>query len=64
MRSCVVCGTSLEGRRSDALHCDPPCRAEASLLRRILSGSDGVPYRSVEERLEARRMPVRRRPIP
>jgi hypothetical protein len=50
MRSCVVCGPSLEGRRSDARHCGSPCRAESSLVRRILAGSDRVPYRSLHER--------------
>jgi hypothetical protein len=56
MRSCVVCGAPLEGRRSDARHCGPPCRAEASRLRQILNGSDAGPYRSIDDRLRARRV--------
>jgi hypothetical protein len=44
MRVCVVCGTSLEGRRADARHCGGPCRAEASLLRAILRGKTTAPY--------------------
>jgi hypothetical protein len=36
LRSCVICGASLEGRHADARHCGAPCRAEASLLRAVL----------------------------
>ena len=57
MRSCVVCGASLDGRRADARHCGGPCRAEASRLRQILKGSARVPYRSIHQRLGARRAP-------
>lgn len=53
MRSCVVCGTSLDDRRSDARHCGGPCRAEAARLRAILSGRGSGPYRSVAERVRA-----------
>jgi hypothetical protein len=59
MRVCVVCGNSLEGRRIDARHCGGPCRAEASRLRAILSGRGSGPYRSLAERLEARRKRTR-----
>jgi hypothetical protein len=50
-RVCVVCGVSLDGRRSGALHCSPGCRREASRLRAILSGSGSGPYGSVMEKL-------------
>lgn len=59
MRVCVVCGVPIDGRRSDARHCSGACRAEAARLRGILRGegsSEGnVPYRSIEQRLRARR---------
>jgi hypothetical protein len=53
MRSCVICGAALEGRRADAKHCGAPCRAEASRLKRLLNGNKVGPYRSVNQRLEA-----------
>jgi hypothetical protein len=59
-RVCVVCGGSMVGKRSDALHCSPPCRAEAGRLRAILKGAPGQRYRSVEERLEARQRRTQR----
>lgn len=46
LRSCVICGASLEGRRADARHCGAPCRAEASLLRAILRCKTSAPYGS------------------
>jgi hypothetical protein len=65
MRSCIVCGASLDGMRSDARHCGPPCRAEASRLRGILDGNAG-PYESVRERMAAfsRSHPLGRGEIP
>ena len=39
-RVCIVCGASLAGARRHALACSGKCRAEASRLRRILSGSE------------------------
>jgi len=55
LRSCVICGGSLSGRRADARHCGGPCRAEASRLRRILDGVGAPPYSSIYERLDAYR---------
>jgi hypothetical protein len=55
MRSCVLCGASLEQRRADARHCGGACRAEASRLRRILDGVGAPPYYSIHHRLGARR---------
>jgi hypothetical protein len=52
MRSCVICGSSLEDRRSDARYCGGPCRAEGSRLRRILEGEEST-YASVRERIAA-----------
>jgi hypothetical protein len=52
-RVCVVCGSSLINRRSEARHCSAACRVEASRIRGILSGTYSGPYRSVKERLEA-----------
>ena len=55
MRICVVCGASLAGMRSDARYCGPPCRAEASRLKRILDGRESA-YQSVHERIKAWRV--------
>jgi hypothetical protein len=55
MRSCVICGEPLEGRRADARHCSGACRAEASRIQRILSGSMPNPYPSLADRLEVAR---------
>ena len=57
-RACVVCGGSMVGQRADALHCSPPCRAEAYRLRCILAGAPGQRYRSVADRMKARRRTV------
>jgi hypothetical protein len=51
-RACSVCGA---GMRADAVVCSASCRAEASRLRRLLSGTDADGYRSLTERLGARR---------
>lgn len=50
---CVVCGASLIGRRKDARHCSPPCRADAARLKAILSSSSIKPYLSVADWIEA-----------
>lgn len=60
-RCCVVCGSSLVGRRSDALHCSPPCRSTARLLRAILSASPGQPYVSRSQNTFQAVIGVRRR---
>lgn len=52
---CVLCGFSLEGMRSDALYCSGACRAEGGRLRAILRGEAAQGYRSVVQRLNARR---------
>ena len=54
-RRCVVCGRVLVGLREDARHCSAACRAEASLLVRILSGEGRAPWPSAADRLAARR---------
>jgi hypothetical protein len=46
-RCCAVCGASLDGRRPQALYCSGACRADASRLRRLLSGQEVDGYRSV-----------------
>lgn len=51
-RVCVVCGSDLSGRRTDALVCGPACRVERSRLLAILRGSSNGPYRSVVGRLQ------------
>lgn len=51
-RCCPVCGTSLAGRRSDAVTCGASCRRELSRLRAILRGSDTEPYESVSHYLK------------
>lgn len=42
-----MCGASLDGRRSTAIYCGGACRADASRLRRLLSGQQVDGYRSV-----------------
>ena len=32
-RTCLNCGISIEGRRTNAIYCGGPCRAEASRKR-------------------------------
>jgi len=59
-RVCVVCGQTLRGRRADALHCSGACRAEAARLTAILSAAPGQRYRSLAERLAARRKRTQR----
>jgi hypothetical protein len=49
MRTCPVCGSPLVGKRSDALYCGPPCRAEASRLRRLQEGWPVDGYRTLGE---------------
>jgi hypothetical protein len=56
---CVVCGLSLAEMRAHARYCGPPCRAEASRLRRILSCEGANGYRTLGERLEASRKRTR-----
>lgn len=45
VRTCPVCGSPLVGKRTDALYCGPPCRAEASLVRRLYDGRQVDGYR-------------------
>ena len=52
-RVCVVCDASLNGRRADAKHCSPTCRAEAARIRAILDGTGRCRYRSLKQRREA-----------
>lgn len=54
LRHCVVCGSPLIRRRSDARHCSGSCRAEASRIRAILRGEEPQGYSSVEDRVSAR----------
>ena len=63
MRICVVCGTCLDGMRSDARYCGPPCRAEASRLKQILDGR-GLVYQSVHERIKAWRVVNEKAEVP
>lgn len=53
-RCCAVCGASIEGRRPDALTCDPSCRRERSRLLRLLAGESVEGYQSVAEYLKRR----------
>lgn len=53
-RCCAVCGTSIEGRRPDALTCGPSCRRERSRLLRLLAGESVEGYRSVADYLKRR----------
>lgn len=58
---CPVCGGALAGRRSDARYCSGTCRAEASRLRRILSGQGADGYATLPDRAAAAQ---RRTPAP
>jgi hypothetical protein len=49
VRTCRVCGTVLAGKRSDAVYCGPPCRAEGSRLRRLRQGRPVDGYRTLRE---------------
>lgn len=42
--ACPVCGAALAGRRTDAVYCGPPCRREASRVRRLLAGQADAGY--------------------
>jgi hypothetical protein len=53
VRVCLICGESIEQRRSDALTCSPACRRERRRLQAILSGRGDGPYASVAGRLHA-----------
>lgn len=53
MRVCALCGTSLKGRRSDAVFCSASHRAEGSRLSRLLRGQEVDGYSSAMERLQA-----------
>ena len=50
-RVCALCGGDLSGRRRDAVFCSRICRAEASRIRRLLSGLEVDGYKSLAERL-------------
>jgi hypothetical protein len=41
-----VCGTSLDGRRADAVTCSTSCRRERDRLRRLLTGERDGRYGS------------------
>jgi hypothetical protein len=58
-RTWRICGGDMAGMRADAVVCSAACRAEASRLRRLLSGSDADGYQSLTERLDARRRRTR-----
>ena len=48
---CVLCGSTLRGRRPHARFCSGACRAEGSRLQAILSGVPTAAYRSIAERM-------------
>jgi hypothetical protein len=54
-RSCGLCGADLSGYRSDARFCSRSCSAEASRMRRLLSGQKADGYDSVASRLSVAR---------
>jgi hypothetical protein len=55
-----VCGTSLDGRRADAVTCSTSCRRERDRLRRLLTGERDGRYGSrVREYDERRRRRAR-----
>jgi hypothetical protein len=62
-RCCAFCGGSMEGRRPQALYCGGPCRADASRLRRLLSGEQVDGYRSARDFLRSARQSRTARPL-
>jgi hypothetical protein len=48
-RRCPICGTSLDGRRADAVTCSASCRRERLRLLRLLSGEGDGRYETVRE---------------
>ncbi|MDP8943093.1 MAG: hypothetical protein M3N16_03095 [Actinomycetota bacterium] len=56
-KRCVLCGVSLNGRRSNARFCSDACRAEAS---RLLSGEGADGYLTLAHRLQAAHNRTRR----
>src|SRR5204863_1444704 len=50
-RVCCLCDRSLEGKRPHARFCSGACRAKASRIRKVLSGSPGQKYRSLAQML-------------
>lgn len=52
---CSICGASLDGRRPQARYCSGACRAEASRIRRIVSGAQPDGFASLAQRLAHRR---------
>ena len=53
-RRCLVCGASLDGRRSDARYCSGGCRTEAWRVRRLL-GRPLAAYGTLADRMTAYR---------
>lgn len=62
VRTCPVCGRSLDGRRSDAAFCSGSCRAAASRLRRLLAGEPVGGYSCLLDLLAAGRPKRRTKP--
>lgn len=59
-RRCPVCGTSLEGRRRDAIYDRPACRREGNRLLRLAAGKPDTGYRSLDEYAQRRRIRANR----
>jgi hypothetical protein len=59
-RACVICGESLDGRRSDAEVCGAACRRERSRLSALLRGDSDGPYRNLRQYAERPRRRAKR----
>lgn len=59
-RRCRLCGFAIEHLRADSGFCGDACRAEASRLRRILTGETVNGYETLADRFEAFRAEQKR----
>jgi hypothetical protein len=53
-RACLVCGTSLEGRRREARYCSGACRREANRIAHLLAGQPDSGYRTLGDYVQRR----------
>ena len=53
-RKCLICGASLDGKRSDADYCGDECRTDASVRRRLRRGDRVAGYSDLESWLQRR----------
>jgi hypothetical protein len=49
MRTCIECGTSIEGYRRQARYCGGPCRAAASRARKAEKAARAVEHQALDQ---------------